>query len=61
MLAWLVSTGSLASDSIRAIHAGTANTLFLLVLVHILGALKHLMFHEDETIERMIWPKKSGD
>jgi len=26
--------------------------------LHILASLKHLMFHEDDTIVRMLMPKK---
>ena len=50
------------SDSVRdlafAAHATTASVLFGLVLVHIGGTLKHIIFHEDDTIVRMLWPKK---
>lgn len=50
------------SESVRsfawAIHENMALVLFLLVLTHIGGALKHLMFHTDDTIVRMIWPGK---
>lgn len=49
-------------DSIRnlalAVHATTATILLVLVLLHIGGTLKHMMFHEDDTIVRMLWPKK---
>jgi len=38
------------------IHENMANLLFVLVVLHIGGALKHLMFHQDDTIVRMIWP-----
>jgi len=51
-----------SSDSIRdvafTVHATTASVLFGLVLVHIGGTLKHIIFHEDDTIVRMLWPKK---
>jgi len=40
------------------VHSNTAVLLLVLVLVHIGGALKHLMFHADDTIARMIWPGK---
>ena len=42
------------------IHQNMANVLLLLVLLHIGGALKHLMFHNDDTIVRMIWPGKTS-
>jgi cytochrome b561 len=51
-----------ASDALRSVawylHSKAAMLLFVLVLVHIGGALKHLMFHSDDTIVRMIWPGK---
>ena len=42
------------------IHSNAAALLFWLVLLHIGGALKHLMFHADDTFVRMIWPGKAG-
>jgi cytochrome b561 len=38
------------------VHSKTALLLLWLVVLHIAGALKHLMFHSDDTIARMIWP-----
>ena len=35
--------------------------LFVLVIVHIGGALKHLMFHTDDTIVRMLWPGRTDE
>jgi cytochrome b561 len=46
------------SDLAFAVHATTASVLLALVLLHIGGTLKHIIFHEDDTIVRMIWPKK---
>lgn len=46
------------TDFARATHTATAGLLFVLVLLHIGGSLKHMMFHEDDTIVRMLWPKK---
>lgn len=40
------------------VHATSAAVLFALVLIHIGGTLKHIIFHEDDTIVRMLWPKK---
>ena len=49
-----------ASDALRSVawylHSKAAMLLLVLVLLHIGGALKHLMFHSDDTIVRMIWP-----
>ena len=51
-----------ASDALRSLawylHSKAAMLLLVLVLLHIGGALKHLMFHSDDTIVRMIWPGK---
>ena len=40
------------------IHATSASILFALVLIHLGGTLKHIIFHEDDTIVRIFWPKK---
>ncbi len=49
-----------ASESLREfawfIHSISSMVLLVLVLLHIGGALKHLMFNSDDTIVRMIWP-----
>ena len=45
-------------DIARFVHSNSAFLLMLLVLLHVGGALKHLMFHADDTIARMIWPGK---
>jgi cytochrome b561 len=51
-----------ASEALRSLawylHSKAAVLLLVLVLLHIGGALKHLMFHDDDTIVRMIWPEK---
>ena len=39
------------------VHRTAGNAMFFLVVLHILGALKHLMFHHDDSIVRMLWPK----
>lgn len=48
------------SEAIRSfawfLHSNASLLLFLLIVLHIGGALKHLMFHTDDTIIRMIWP-----
>ena len=40
------------------VHRNTATAMLALVVVHIGGTLKHIIFHEDDTIVRMLWPKK---
>jgi len=61
---WISIPGPIGeSESLREIawivHSSSALLLFLLVLLHIGGALKHLMFHSDDIIARMIWPGRS--
>lgn len=43
------------------LHEGAAALLLAIVLVHVGGALKHLMFHSDDTIVRMLWPARRGE
>ena len=49
------------ANAATAIHSTAAVALVVLVLLHIGGALKHLMFHNDETFARMLWPGRSDD
>ena len=46
------------TDVAHLIHATTASAMLALVLIHIGGTLKHIIFHEDDTIVRMLWPRK---
>ena len=54
-----------ASDTLqtiaRTLHGAGGATLLVLFLLHFCGAMKHLMFHDDDTIARMIWPGTRGD
>lgn len=62
VLALTYAGSSPLTDIARFIHTNGANVLFILVLLHLLGTLKHLMFHNDETIVRMLWPRpRAGD
>lgn len=64
MLAWSLSalSGQSGMAAIaHLVHGTAANLLALLVLIHIGGALKHLMFNDDETIARIFIPRsRSG-
>jgi len=40
------------------VHRNVASAMLALVLIHLGGTLKHIIFHEDDTIVRMLWPKK---
>ena len=57
-LAWLSSSHSELFPLILLVHRTSANILFAIIVLHILASLKHLMFHEDDTIVRMLMPKK---
>ena len=43
----------------RGAHGLCANLLLLLVLLHVAGALKHLMFANDDVFVRMLWPGRA--
>ena len=40
------------------VHSNAALAMLALVLIHIGGTLKQIIFHEDDTIVRMLWPRK---
>jgi cytochrome b561 len=56
IMAWVDNQAILAAALV--VHSNSASVLFGLVLLHIGGTLKHIIFHEDDTIVRMLWPKK---
>lgn len=58
LMAWLGSWESPLFSLLHTVHQIAANVLCALIIVHILASLKHLMFHEDETIVRILMPKK---
>ena len=47
----------MVADFAAATHAAAGTLLLILVLIHVGGALKHLMFNDDETLVRMLWPR----
>lgn len=57
-LAWLQPQAGSLATFLRSLHGTCANLLAALVLLHVLAALKHLMFHDDETIARIFVPRK---
>lgn len=57
LLAWL-GRGMPAGSAAFFIHSYAGDLLAILVITHILGALKHLMFHQDDSVIRMLWPKR---
>jgi len=56
IMAWVGNKTITATAYI--VHSNSANVLFGLVLLHMGGTLKHIIFHEDDTIVRMLWPKQ---
>ena len=57
LLAWALSAQAGLTGIVHALHGLSANLLALLVVVHVGGALKHLMFNDDETIARIFIPR----
>lgn len=60
LLAWLGPSYVNISSVVHSIHRSSATLLVILTVLHILGALKHLMFHDDDTIVRMLWPRPNS-
>ena len=56
-LAWALDNYPAGIALLHGIHSSMSNLLFALVLLHLLGAMKHLMFHDDETLLRMLFPR----
>lgn len=38
------------------IHVSSANVIFIITVLHIAAAFKHLMFHDDDSFAGMLWP-----
>ncbi|MEM9404385.1 MAG: cytochrome b/b6 domain-containing protein [Pseudomonadota bacterium] len=60
LVAWTVTPAPIGAAA-YTVHRNAGNAMFVLVVLHILGALKHLMFHHDDSIVRMLWPKRPTD
>ena len=46
------------AEKIREIHFLASTTIIILSMLHIAGALKHMMFNHDETFIRILVPRK---
>ena len=57
LMAWVMPERSALSEIAFSFHSFAAKALAVLVVLHILAALKHLMFHEDETVARIFVPR----
>ncbi len=60
LVAWAMPRGSSLMEIALAFHGNAARALALLVVLHVLAALKHLMFHDDETIARIFVPRREA-
>ena len=60
LTAWAMPDHSNLSEFAFIFHSNAAKALAMLVVLHILAALKHLMFHEDETVARIFVPRKDA-
>ena len=58
VMAWALSRSSSIAEVALIFHSNAALLLTALVMLHVLGALKHLMFNDDETIARIFTPRK---
>lgn len=45
-------------NAMHTVHVASSNIILWLTLLHIAGALKHLMFHDDDAFVRMLWPRR---
>lgn len=59
IMAWTMPTRGDLAEFMFMLHSNAAKALAVLVILHILAALKHLMFHEDETVARIFVPRRS--
>ncbi len=57
LMALAMPERSALSETAFSFHSFAAKALAVLVVLHILAALKHLMFHEDETVARIFVPR----
>ncbi len=58
LLAWLSPLAGPMVDTLLFVHANTANLFAILIGLHVLAALKHLMFHDDDTVARIFVPRR---
>jgi len=59
LLAWLSAEPGPMVNTLLFVHANTANLFAVLIGLHVLAALKHLMFHDDETVARIFAPRRN--
>ena len=55
------SEGASLAALARRVHGLSATVLVLLSIVHVSGALFHLMFRDDDSFVAMLWPARRKD
>ncbi len=56
IMAWL-GRGDPIGAAAFAVHKPAGDVLLILTITHVLAATKHVMFHDDDSVIRMLWPK----
>lgn len=54
-----VGESPVLQNLMHSLHVSSANVILVVTVIHVAAALKHLMFHEDESFVRMLWPGRS--
>ncbi|MDP1930891.1 MAG: cytochrome b/b6 domain-containing protein [Gammaproteobacteria bacterium] len=60
VMAFFLPEANSLTNIALTLHANAANVLLMLIVLHVGGALKHLMFHDDETVARIFVPRRNG-
>lgn len=47
-------------DALEEVHEFASNAIVPLLALHVLGALKHLIFNRDGVFQRILWTKKGA-
>lgn len=46
--------------AMHSVHAFCGNVILWLSVLHVTAAFKHLMFHDDDSFARMLWPGREA-
>jgi len=49
-----------AREFVYSIHAASAKFLLIVIVLHVSGSVKHLVWNMDDTFLRILLPKDSG-
>lgn len=58
VMAWFLPERNAVTSAALFVHSNTAMLLFAMVILHVMAALKHLMFHDDESVARIFLPRR---